>query len=159
MERSIEEIIGDNEEISEDTEDTEDTEEQPTQKPVVSEAIQRPKKERTQKQKDALEKAREARSRNIAAKKAQKSEAPMVQKKPLKQKKKKAAPRVVYMDASESSSDEEPPPIVIKRKKKKKKKAPVYVEESESSESSDGEYAMYNDPPAYEPQYSNFRFV
>ena len=159
MERSIEEIIGDNEEISEDTADTEDTEEQPTEKPVVSEAIQRPKKERTQKQKDALEKAREARTRNIAAKKAQKSEAPMVQKKPLKQKKKKAAPRVVYMDASESSSDEEPPPIVIKRKKKKKKKAPVYVEESESSESSDGEYAMYNDPAAYEPQYSNFRFV
>jgi len=44
----------------------------------VSEAIQRPKKERTQKQKDALEKAREARTRNIAAKKAQKSAAPTV---------------------------------------------------------------------------------
>ena len=78
MERSIEEIIGDNEKISEDTEDTEDTEEQPTEEPVVSEAIQRPKKERTQKQKDALEKAREARTRNIAAKKAQKSAAPTV---------------------------------------------------------------------------------
>jgi hypothetical protein len=60
MERSIEEIIGDNEEISEHTEDTEDTEEEPTEEPVVSAAIQRPK------QKDALEK------------KAQKSEAPTV---------------------------------------------------------------------------------
>ena len=74
MERSIEEIIGDNEEISEHTEDTEDTEEEPSEEPVVSAAIQRPKKERTQKQKDALEKARETRTRNIAAKKAQKSE-------------------------------------------------------------------------------------
>jgi hypothetical protein len=69
MERSIEEIIKDNEEISEHTEDTVDTEEEVTEAPVVSAAIQRPKKERTQKQKDALEKARETRTRNIAAKK------------------------------------------------------------------------------------------
>ena len=40
MERSIEEIIEDNEEISEHTENTEDTEEEITEAPVVSEAIQ-----------------------------------------------------------------------------------------------------------------------
>jgi hypothetical protein len=76
MERSIEEIIEDNKEISEHTGDTEDTEEEPTEEPVVSAAIQRPNKKRTQTQKDVLEKARETRTRNIAAKKAQKSEAP-----------------------------------------------------------------------------------
>jgi hypothetical protein len=85
MERPIEEIIGDNEEISEDTEDTV---EELTEEPVVLAAIQRPKKERTQKQKDTLEKARETRTRNIAAKKAQKSEPLTVpvakQKKPKK---------------------------------------------------------------------------
>jgi hypothetical protein len=40
MERSIEEIIEDNEEIYEHTENTEDTEEEITEAPVVSEAIQ-----------------------------------------------------------------------------------------------------------------------
>ena len=44
MERSIEEIIEDNEEISEHTEGTVDTEEEVTEAPVVSAAIQRPKK-------------------------------------------------------------------------------------------------------------------
>ena len=71
MERSIEEVIEDNEEIFEDTVDTE---EQTIEEPVVAQAIQRPKKEWSQKQKEALEKARVARTRNIAAKKPQTSE-------------------------------------------------------------------------------------
>ena len=77
-ERSIEEML-------EDTEDTENNVEiehiEEIQEPIQeieTKSIQRPKRERTQKQKDALEKARETRTRNIAIKKAQNSQPPMV---------------------------------------------------------------------------------
>ena len=93
MERSIEEIIEDNEEISQDTVDTE---EQPIEEPVVAQAIQRPKKERSQKQKEALEKARVARTRNIAAKKAQKSE--LTSSATQKTKKPKKQPKVIIIN-------------------------------------------------------------
>ena len=156
MERSIEEIIGDNEEIIEDTADTEDTEEQPTEKPVVSEAIQRPKKERTQKQKDALEKARETRTRNIAAKKAQKSEAPMVHA-GAKQKKPKKQQQVIILESSSSSEDEAP--IVIRHKKKKKKRV-TYQPPPQTSSSEDEEEEYYDArQPTYQTYASQFRFV
>jgi transposase len=156
MERSIEEIIEDNEEISEHTEDTVDTEEEVTEAPVVSAAIQRPKKERTQKQKDALEKARETRTRNIAAKKAQKSEpltVPVTKQKNPKPKKKQ---QVIILESSSSSEDEAP--IVIRHKKKKKKKV-VYQPPPETSSSEEEEEYYENQPPTYQSYASQFRFV
>ena len=103
IERSIEEVI----EEYEDTEDIEDTEES-TLEPTPS--IQRPKKKpRSQKQIEALNKAREARAKNISERKA------MASRKPKPKTKQKQ--RVIVLDSS--SSEEEPEPLVIKRKKKK----------------------------------------
>jgi len=136
-----------NEEIIEE-ELTEITETQSTNEDIVEmdKEIQKPKKPRTEKQKEALKKAQETRRKNLALKKQQKeaiaqaikdnegqpAPEPEVIHKVSRPRKKKPA-KVVYEE--DESSDEEV--IVVKKKprrKRKPKKKIVYEESSSSSE-------------------------
>ena len=131
-------------------EDTEITETQNTNEDIqeLDKSIQKPKKPRTEAQKNALKKAQETRRKNLALKKQQKEQIAQAIKdnegveppepqnvQPVKRKqsiRKKKQPVVVYED--DESSDEEV--IVVKRKprrKKKPKKKIVYEDASSSS--------------------------
>ena len=113
-----EEIIGDNKLRIEDTEDNKEgveSLEMPTNQP-------KKKRERTQKQKDALIKARETRKNNIERKKKDKlNELPPkhIKYKPIP--KKPLPPMIV--------ESEEPQQVIIRRVKRKKKKKPIIIEE------------------------------
>ena len=85
------------------------------------------RKERTQKQKDALLKAREKRQQNIADKKQKK-----LMELPPKNIQYKPKPKPIPM----IEESEEPQKVIIRRVKKKKKKKPIIIEE---------EYSDYSD--------------
>eukprot|EP01050_Picozoa_sp_SAG11_P020797 SAG11_NODE_3573_length_2359_cov_145.957522_7_plen_141_part_00 len=137
IERSIEEVI---EEYEEETVETEEVEATPS--------IQRPKKKpRSQKQIDALNKAREARAKKILERKAMNTT--KASQKILKPKSKSKARQVIVLDTS-SSSEDEPEPLVIKRKKKKKQRRPITPPSDSSSSEEEEEY--YHVP-------AQFRFI
>tara|TARA_R110000787_G_scaffold277680_3_gene387139 strand:+ start:459 stop:1097 length:639 start_codon:yes stop_codon:yes gene_type:complete len=95
----------------------------------LSKELQKPKKPRTEKQKQALIKAQATRKANIAKKKEQSKPQKPPHKKLIKK------PKVVYEE--DPSSEEEV--VIIKKKKKKKKQKIVYVEPSSSEEDSEEE--------------------
>jgi hypothetical protein len=126
IERSIEDMI-------EEAEDTEAIEE------VAPPKAKRP---RSQKQIESLAKAREARAKNIVAKKQTTSvekRAPIVTK-PKKQRK-------IVFENPEESSDEEV--IVIKNPKRKKKKPKVVYQQESSSEEEEEYTKMDYHQPTY----------
>ncbi len=133
-------------------EDTEIKETQNTNEDIqeLDKSIQKPKKPRTEAQKNALKKAQETRRKNLALKKKQQEEMkqaiadnegvePPEQEniQPVKRNRKpvKKQPVVVYED--DYSSDEEV--IVVKRKPKRRKPKKKIVYEDASSSSSDEE--------------------
>lgn len=131
-----EEIFEENVEISTITETNEDIVE-------ITNDIQKPKKPRSQAQKDALKKAQETRRKNLALKKAHAEQQSILKhndtlpepEPPKKVASSRRAPRkakVVYED--DPSSDEEL--IVVKRRPRKKqvKKKVVYQDESSDEE-------------------------
>ena len=161
IEKSIEECIEDTEECYEEVEETEEV-----QAPVPQQT-KKAKKPRTQKQIDSLQKAREARAKNLALTKQQKAAdlqatakaapqtlvpalAAIKEKQPKKKSRRKI---VIQQQEEESSSDEEV--IVIRskaRKKKPKKKRQVYMQQP-LDESSDEEEQYY------EESQPTFRFI
>ena len=136
-------------------EDTEIKETQNTNEDIqeLDKSIQKPKKPRTEAQKNALKKAQETRRKNLALKKKQQEEMkqaiadnegvepPSVAQENIQPVKRTRKPRpakkpvVVYED--DYSSDEEV--IVVKRKPKRKKPKKKIVYEDASSSSSDEE--------------------
>lgn len=115
-----------NEEINEEIEANTETIEDPTE---GTEAIELPstqpkKKERSQKQKDALIKAREARKKKAEDKKKIKLE--QLPPKHIKYKPRKPLPMIV--------ESEEPQKVIIRRVKKKKKQKPIIIEEEYSED-------------------------
>ena len=114
----------------------------------LDKSIQKPKKPRTDAQKNALKKAQETRRKNLAMKKQQKQaiaqaikdnegvEPPTPENvKPVKRPRKKKQPVVVYED--NESSDEEV--IVVKRKPRRRKPKKKIVYEDPTSSSSEEE--------------------
>ena len=101
----------------------------------------KPKKERTEKQKAAFERARKTRAANIARNKATKE----ANKKPLGRPKKVKKPEPESSSSSEDSSSEEEPEIVFKKKPKvvkkvkQRKQKVVYITDDSSESESDDE--------------------
>ena len=122
-------IEGSIEDMIEHIEDTEQMEAPPP----------KAKKLRSAKQIESLAKAREARAKNIAAKKgtSQSMEKPQ---KPKKQRK-------IVFENPEESSDEEV--IVIKNPKRKKKKPKVVYQDSTSSDEEEEYTKTYYQQPTY----------
>ena len=179
IEKSIEDCIEDTEEYYEETEAIEAAEEvQKFQNPP-----KKAKKPRTQKQIDSLQKAREARAKNLASKKQEKMGAikpptkaavevvdvpqPNIKAAPNKPKK-KARRKIVIQQQEESSDSSEEEVIVIQskaRKKKPKKKRQVRLavqepldESSEDDEMYDDGHTMYDEQPKNYSQ-PTFRFI
>ena len=107
--------------------------------------VQKPKKPRTQKQLDALAKARETRKKNIAEKKANASIPQYTEDtEPQSKYYQKVKPRpktkkVIYQQEAESSDTEEEIIYVKKPKRPKKKKKRIVYKEAESSSSEEEE--------------------
>ena len=149
--------------IEENASTAEETEDEPTEPLENLEKPAPARKPRTQKQKAAFEKAREA----LAVKRANDKEIKEANKKPIGRPKKVAAVKekvepkarrsvaqggrkqtMVYVDDShtDESSDSEPESIVVRRRRKKRKpkrkrkaQQVIYISESDSGESSSEE--------------------
>ena len=171
--------------IEENVSTAEETEDEPTEPLENLEKPAPARKPRTQKQKAAFEKAREA----LAVKRANDKEFKAANKKPIGRPKKVAAVKekvepkarrsvaqggrkqtMVYVDDSHSeasdNSDGEPESIVVRRRRKKRKpkkrkaQQVIYISESDSggssSESEDEDSAV---GPAQQQQQQEFLFV
>ena len=175
METNTEDTIEENSSTAEETEDVPTEPLENLEKPAPA------RKPRTQKQKAAFEKAREA----LAVKRANDKEFKAANKKPIGRPKKVAAVKekvepkarrsvaqggrkqtMVYVDDShtDESSDSEPESIVVRRRRKKrkpKKRKPqqvIYISESDSGESS-SESEDDLRAPAQQQQQQEFQFV